>query len=70
MSVTAIYKNGVLELLEPTDLKEDEKVSVEITREADRWADTPLWDRFGLGLLGSPGPDFKELGEEWREYTE
>lgn len=72
MSLTVIYRNGVFEPLERVELEDNSRLRIDIigpAPEPPAVAQTG-WRRFSLGLMAPPGPDFKELGPEWKEYTE
>jgi len=73
MTISAIYRNGVFEPLERVELEENKRVDIDV-REPEVSESEPkrltLWEQFGTKSLGVPGPDFKELGPEWKEYIE
>jgi Protein of unknown function DUF104 len=73
MTIAAIYRNGVFEPLERVELAENKRVDIDVREHAEP-SGTPkpksLWELGGQRLLGLPGPDFKELGPEWKEYVE
>lgn len=77
MTIAAIFRNGVFEPLERVELEENKRVEIDVHDSGGGAHTSPHeattragWRRFSLGLMAPPGPDFKELGPEWKEYTE
>lgn len=73
MTISAIYRNGVFEPLERVELEENKRFDIDVREsiEGPVGSKRPtLWEQFGTKSLGVPGPDFKELGPEWKEYLE
>lgn len=70
MTVTLIYENGVFVPVEKLDLAEHTQITVELPQpKSPPNKEETVWDRHGLKQFGFVSPDFKELGEEWNEYT-
>ncbi len=61
MSISAVYKRGVIRPLVKVDLKENEKIEIEIKREKTNPVDNLL------GIIKVKDPSVKELiaSEEW-----
>lgn len=61
MPIAAVYRKGVIKPLKKLDLKEDEKIEIEIKRRKQDPVDTLL------GIIKVKDPDVKELiaSEEW-----
>lgn len=73
MTVKVVYQDGVFKPLHPVDLEEGTEFEIEPPVKANevRGEGKSVWERHGLKLLGGfegTYEEFKELGEEWKEY--
>lgn len=71
MSISAIYRAGVFQPLEPVALPEESVVRLEVlaTEEAPHHPGQSFFEVLGTRDFSKPSDDFKDLPEDFRGYT-
>ena len=70
MTITAVYRNGVLEPITPLGYEEGSELDIEIVGERRAPADeqVPKRRKFGLGLIEYVAPDFDDTPPGFEDY--
>lgn len=70
MTITAVYRNGVLQPKEPLELAEGCELEVEITQKGSSATEAPFSGgrKWGLGYVTYVAPDFDETPPGFEDY--